>query len=161
MLTTCVLAGVVFSAVKVADQIQKEITAKRSEVDNLRSKVRRLEEKMETVTKVGVTSLVSMVFGTVTSLVSFVFGTVTSLVCPLFWGQSLPLCPLSQGQSLPLCPLSQGQSLPSCPSSWGQSARNNTCMCGPVPDFELDGKCPGRLLSKVQCQGLHSLETFG
>ena len=80
MLTTCVLAGVVFSAVKVADQIQKEITAKRSEVDNLRSKVRRLEEKMETVTKVGVTSLVSIVFGTVTSLVSFVFRTVTSLM---------------------------------------------------------------------------------
>ncbi|XP_076467879.1 uncharacterized protein LOC143298797 isoform X2 [Babylonia areolata] len=38
-------------AVKVADQIQKEITAKRSEVDNLRSKARRLEEKIETVTK--------------------------------------------------------------------------------------------------------------
>ncbi|XP_070197282.1 coiled-coil domain-containing protein 158-like [Littorina saxatilis] len=38
-------------AVKVADQIQKEITAKRSEVDNLRSKCRRLEEKLETLTK--------------------------------------------------------------------------------------------------------------
>lgn len=38
-------------AVKVADQIQKEITAKRNELDNLRSKVRRLEEKMETLTK--------------------------------------------------------------------------------------------------------------
>ena len=47
-----VLCCPMFAAVKVADQIQKEITAKRSEVDNLRSKARRLEEKMETITKV-------------------------------------------------------------------------------------------------------------
>nr|KAG5688789.1 hypothetical protein BaRGS_033273 [Batillaria attramentaria] len=38
-------------AVKVADQIQKEITAKRSELDNLRSKARRMEEKYETVAR--------------------------------------------------------------------------------------------------------------
>ncbi|PVD34614.1 hypothetical protein C0Q70_05890 [Pomacea canaliculata] len=38
-------------AVKVADKIQKEMTAKRSEVDSVRSKLRKLEEKYETLAK--------------------------------------------------------------------------------------------------------------
>jgi phage shock protein A len=52
------MVSTVLSAVKVADQIQKEITAKRSELDNLRSKVRRLEEKVETLTKVRAVTLI-------------------------------------------------------------------------------------------------------
>ncbi|CAL1538226.1 unnamed protein product [Lymnaea stagnalis] len=38
-------------AVKFADKIQKEMTLKRSEIDQLMSKVHRLEEKLDTVTK--------------------------------------------------------------------------------------------------------------
>ncbi|KAH9513814.1 hypothetical protein Btru_031467 [Bulinus truncatus] len=38
-------------AVRYADKIQKEMTVKRSEVDQLTSKLHRLEEKLETVTK--------------------------------------------------------------------------------------------------------------
>ena len=62
-LTVYCMCPLLLSAVKVADQIQKEITAKRSEVDNLRSRGRRLEEKIETLTKVRVMHLASPLQG--------------------------------------------------------------------------------------------------
>ena len=41
-------------AVKVADKMQKEVTAKRSLVDTLQSKVRWLEDQIDTLIKVGI-----------------------------------------------------------------------------------------------------------
>ena len=41
-----------FLAVKVADKMQKEVTAKRSLVDTLQSKVRWLEDQIDTLIKV-------------------------------------------------------------------------------------------------------------
>lgn len=40
------------SAVKVADKMQKEVTLKRSEIDSLKTKVRWLEDKLDSLTRV-------------------------------------------------------------------------------------------------------------
>ena len=45
-------AHLLYIAVKVADKMQKEVTAKRSLVDTLQSKVRWLEDQIDTLIKV-------------------------------------------------------------------------------------------------------------
>ena len=44
---------VIVLAVRYADKMQKEITNKRSEVDNLQSKLRKLDDKVDLLIKVG------------------------------------------------------------------------------------------------------------
>ena len=41
------------SAVKMADKMQKEVTAKRSHVDSLQSKIRWYQDQIDTLLKVG------------------------------------------------------------------------------------------------------------